>query len=335
MKRICVAGSLIADTVKLIDKYPRKHMLAQVREAEKSLGGCVPNVAVDLKRLCSSFEIAAYGRVGEDSNGRFLLSGMEAEGVDVSHVKRDGRAVTSFTDVMTEEGGARTFFHHRGANDFFCEEDVDLPSLECDLFHAGYALLLAGLDEADDEYGTRLARLLHGVRARGIKTSLDAVSECSPRVPKIIGAAAKECDLLILNEIEAGQAVGISARDGDGKIVLSRVEEILEAMVALGVREKAVLHCPELGASMRRGQRPVIVPSLRVPKERIKGTVGAGDAFCAGVLFAELSDADDEEALRVASCAAAANLAVADSVSGGLPLRETMKLESEFGRNLL
>jgi sugar/nucleoside kinase (ribokinase family) len=59
-----------------------------------------------------------------------------------------------------------------------------------------------------------------------------------------------------------------------------------------------------------------IVPSLKLPQGYIKGTVGAGDAFCAGCLYAIYHGYDDRAMLEFASGAAACNLAAEDSVSG-------------------
>ncbi|MBQ7050995.1 MAG: carbohydrate kinase family protein, partial [Firmicutes bacterium] len=58
------------------------------------------------------------------------------------------------------------------------------------------------------------------------------------------------------------------------------------------------------------------VNSLKVPKEMIAGSVGAGDAFCAGCLYAISKGYSDEEMLAYASAAAACNLFSENSVDG-------------------
>ena len=72
--------------------------------------------------------------------------------------------------------------------------------------------------------------------------------------------------------------------------------------------------------------------SLSLPKGYIKGAVGASDAFCAGMLYALANGIGKIEAMRIASCAAAANLSVADSVSGARSLEETLMLEKIYNR---
>jgi hypothetical protein len=50
------------------------------------------------------------------------------------------------------------------------------------------------------------------------------------------------------------------------------------------------------------------------------------------MLYGIFKGMSDEESLRLASCTAAANLSSADSLSGAMPLEETMALEGKFGR---
>jgi sugar/nucleoside kinase (ribokinase family) len=90
----------------------------------------------------------------------------------------------------------------------------------------------------------------------------------------------------------------------------------MQAIMDYGVRERVIIHCPEAGFALNREGEFCVVPSLEIPKEYIKGTVGAGDAFCAGCLWGIYNGLSDREMLEFASGAAACNLSAADSVSG-------------------
>ena len=72
--------------------------------------------------------------------------------------------------------------------------------------------------------------------------------------------------------------------------------------------------------------------SLKLPPGWIKGAVGAGDAFCAGMLYSLATGLPLADGLALASACAAANLAASDSVSGALPLAETRALIDKFHR---
>ena len=115
-------------------------------------------------------------------------------------------------------------------------------------------------------------------------------------------------------------------------MTVGTLSAIAAKLFELGVREKVVLHCPDMSVARDAAGHVVAVPSLDLPKDWIKGSVGAGDAFCAGMLLAILKDMDLEAGMRLASCAAAANLASADATGGALPLAETLALEAKFTR---
>ena len=324
MNKIVFCGSIIADVIKTIPAWPDKGMLVPIKSVQRQIGGAVCNSGVDLKTLDPSVDVKAVGAVGDDDNGAFVLHYLGDRGLDCSLVRRVKGVPTSFTDVMTVEStGERTFFNMHGADSTLTPGDVDVSRLDCDIFHFGYLLLLDGMDAPDDEYGTKAARLLASVQAAGIKTSIDIVSEQSDRFARIVRPALRHCDYCIVNEIEGSLATGAGRDDLRG---------ICEGLLAAGVRERAVVHCPEAGASLDRSGKFARVGSLSLPQGWIKGSVGAGDAFCAGVLYSIIKGFDAEHALRLGSCAAAMNLAAADSVSGARSYAETFALDSEFAR---
>ncbi len=332
--RITLAGNILVDNVKTITAWPDKGMLVPITAMKRSPGGAVPNSGIDLKVLDPSVEVAALGKVGADDAGDFVTSFMAERGLDVSAVRRVEGVPTSFTDVMTlADTGERTFFNMHGADSRLVPEDVDPAALGgSSIFHLGYLLLLDGLDAEDVEYGTKAARLLAKVQAAGIKTSLDIVSEQSDRFACIVRPALKHCDYVVINEVEGSLATGLPALDADGKPSAQTLRRICEAMFGLGVKEQVVVHCPALSVSLGRDGHFAAVPSLELPKGWIKGTVGAGDAFCAGMLYSFLKGMPAEEGMRLASCVAAMNLAATDSVSGARPLAETFALDSRFPR---
>ena len=321
---IAFCGNIITDQIKMIPRWPDKGMLVPISSVKRAVGGSVSNTAIDLKTLDPSVAVKAVGKVGADDNGEFALGFLKSKGLDCSMVGKTSERPTSFTDVMTVEStGERTFFNLHGADSTLVPDDIDVAKLDCAIFHFGYLLLLDGMDAPDDEFGTKAARLLAKVRAAGIRTSVDIVSEQSDRFARIVRPALRHCDYCIINEIEGSLATGRKADDLKG---------ICEGLFELGVKERVVVHCPEVGVTMGRGGDFTRVGSLKLPDGWIKGSVGAGDAFCAGTLYSLLRGFDPEQTLRLASCAAATNLTAADSVSGARTYEETMKLDGLYAR---
>lgn len=326
-KGIVVAGNLLVDYVKMIDTYPEKGMLCNISQVSQCVGGCATNTLIDLAIIDKDVPLKCLGAVGNDSNGQYLIEMLKKYNIDTEGVKVYKDAVTSFTDVMTVVStGERTFFHARGANAVFNDQDIDFDNLSADIFHMGYALLLDQFDSYDEVYGTMMAKTLARVQSMGIKTSMDLVSEDSDRFEKVVKPSLKYCNYFISNEIEAGKTVHIAPRDHEGKINERNIEEICKRILDLGVKDLVVIHAPEGGWAMRKDGAFYSSPSLKLPKGYIKGSVGAGDAFCAGMLYSLYKNFDIQEGLQLASAAAACNLSHSDSISGMKPLEGIREL---------
>jgi sugar/nucleoside kinase (ribokinase family) len=131
---------------------------------------------------------------------------------------------------------------------------------------------------------------------------------------------------VICNEIESSGVWNINVRNGDGSLNLKNIRLTLEKMMESGVKDRAVVHSKEGGFCMNAAGAFTAVPSLHVEPERIRGRVGAGDAFCAGCLYGLYNGVSDEDMLRFASASAAASLFSATSTDGMLSREELLNL---------
>lgn len=297
---IVVAGTILVDKINEIDAYPQSGELTKIVRVEKSVGGCVPNVAVDLKRVAPELTVKAVGKIGDDEDGAYVRSLLARNGVEDSGVVT-GELPTSFTQVMSVKGGQRTFFTYAGANDDFGCDDIDFSALNAEMLHLGYFLLLKKVDEGEGE------KILREAQSRGVKTSIDLVSENSDRYELVL-PCLKYTDNVIINETEAGALTGIEP-------TLRNLREIAEKLKGYGVKERVIIHTPEAGVCLS-DDGFTVVPSYVLPQGFIKGTTGAGDAFCAGALLGIYRDLSDEEILSLASQTAVAALSAADATSG-------------------
>jgi sugar/nucleoside kinase (ribokinase family)/DNA-binding XRE family transcriptional regulator len=333
---IAIAGNILTDMVKMIDLYPKTSMLANVSSITRAVGGCVPNTGIDLAVIDRTLSISALGCIGDDEGGRYVVSELNKYGIDTGGVTVLKGSSTSFSDVMTVKGtGERTFFHHRGANALFSPEFVDISALSCKMLHIGYILLLDKFDTRDDEYGTVMARFLKEVQDAGIKTSIDVVSDSGDRFSEMVIPALKFTDNAIMNEIEGCGVLRIEPRDENGRIRIDNIKKAMEHIMSCGVSERVILHCPEAGFILNRNGEFTAVPSISLPAGYIKGTVGAGDAFCAGCLYGIYNGMSDKEILEFASGAAVCNLAAEDSVSGMKSRDEIIKIINGCQRQTL
>ena len=330
---IALAGNILVDNIKMISTLPEKGMLSQISGVSMAVGGCVPNTAIDLAVIDRNLPITVYGRVGNDTAGKYVTFEMQKTGIDVSGIIASDDVATSFSDVMTiESTGERTFFHHTGANAAFSPEDIDISYLNCKMLHVGYILLLDKFDEPDAEYGTKMARFLKTVQENGIKTSFDVVSDSSGRFAEKVLPALKYTDNAIMNEIECCGTSGLPARNERGEVIVENIHKSMAQMMAHGVGERVIVHCPEAGFCLDRSGEFVVAPSIKIEKGYIKGSVGAGDAFCAGCLYGIYHGFSNKDILDFASAAAICNLSAKDSVSGMKQKEYLFDLMENWGR---
>ena len=332
-KGICCAGNMIVDITYPIETWPNQNELTHITEGiQNSTGGAVCNTITDLARLDSDLHLVASGFAGHDAEGDYMLQELaKYPNIDLSMVRRNGR--TSFTVVMSNnQTKERTFFQHAGGNAGYSEEDIDWDKLDVNIFHIGYILLLPALDAPDAEYGTKMARLLHRAQKAGMKTSIDVVSETGDRFARLVTPALKYSDYCVINELEAQQTTGILLRDKDGSLHTENMPAALSKLKELGVARWAVIHCPEVGCGIDEQGRYFEVPSLKLPKGWIKGTVGAGDAFCAGILYAAEKELPMDEALKLGACCAAASLSEVNASDGVKSVTEVRKLYDLYSK---
>ena len=319
-KGIAVAGSILVDEINTVSKYPEEGELTQITAVSKAVGGCVPNVAVDLKKIMPQLKVSAIGRIGNDENGRFVNSVLSDNGVDTDMIAVTDEK-TSFTQVISVAGGQRTFFTYPGASADFGESDIDYETLSVDIFHLGYFLLLQKMDSGDG------LNVLKKVKEKGIKTSIDLVSESSDRY-KCVLPCLPFTDYLIINELEAGRLTGILPE-------IPNVPEMAKELLKLGVNEKVIVHFSSGSVCADKSGDIIVLGSYKLPKGYIKGTTGAGDAFCAGALFAINSGLSNKEILECGTVCATMALSEADA-TGGMVDINTAKIKCrDFERNKL
>jgi sugar/nucleoside kinase (ribokinase family) len=323
---IISAGNWIIDHIKMIDVWPERGNLANIKlVAEKASGGCSHNVLINLARLQTGIPLWAGGVVGDDDDGKYIMDEIARYDIDSRYMSVRNGVTTSFTDVISEiPTGVRTFFHYRGANALLDYPDFEKMESSAKIFHIGYLLLLDKLDSFDEEYGTVGAKVLHMLKSKGYKTSVDVVSEQGERFRSVVTPSLQYVDYLICNEIEAAALTNIGLRKGD-VLCKGNLPKAAEYLFSRGVNQTVIIHFPEGGYAVQKDGQDLFVPSFKVPQSEIKSTVGAGDAFCAGALFAIHEGLPLREVLCFANANARFNLLCENSTGGAVPLNELRK----------
>jgi sugar/nucleoside kinase (ribokinase family) len=328
---ILAGGNWIIDFVKIIHCYPQENALANILNQDSGNGGAPFNVLKALHKMKVSFPLEGIGVVGNDEKGNEIMRQCSTMGIDCRQIKVLPGVETSYTDVMTvSETGRRTFFHYRGANAFLDTGDFDFSLSHAKIFHLGYLLLLDKLDELGPDGMSGAARVLQQAKKSGFITSADIVSEQLERYTTIIPPSLPFIDILFINELEAKMLTGIELFDAGGMVSVSEAYRAAEAILDMGVLKWVVLHFPEGAIAVSKDGKSVFQPGINVPADLIKGTVGAGDAFAAGVLAGVHENWEMEKNLLLGVSVAARSL-IDSNASGSIIAWEECL---DFGKSL-
>lgn len=263
-------------------------------------GGSPLNVAVGLARLGVPTRLLA--RFSTSALGRRLREHAAANGVDLRHAVDAAEPATLAVVSVTDDGNAGYDFYVEGTADWAWQpNELAAVLAQRGIVHAGSlaVFLPPGAD--------RVGAALRAARDHGMIISLD------PNIrPGLLGAPA-EARARVDHLVRHAHVVKASSEDVDWLYPGETVEQVLHHWYDLGVTLGVVTLGPR-GAVARSGNRLL---RQATPAVEVVDTIGAGDAFTAGLL-AVLSRSgagpawpDDEisAALRYAVAVAAATCA--------------------------
>lgn len=303
MDVLCL-GNFVVDLVcKPIETMPEPGKMLPIESARISPGGCANNTAVALARLGVRTRVA--GMVGDDVLGTFVLRNLEAEGIDTSGMAIGKNTTTSFTFVGVAETGERSFFHYIGANGQMTEENVDISRFQgIRLLHIGALYTLPNLG------GRSLANITKRARELGILVSVDTAWKPDGNWSEDLEPLWQNMDIFIPSVDEARAISGLESP-----------EEMAEYFLGKGVPMIGI-KLGEDGCILATESESVFVPSFDVD---VVDTVGAGDAWCAGLIAGVLQGKSLYEIGQLANAVGACCVSAAGATTGLRDLEETMK----------
>lgn len=321
---ILAIGNLIVDKTHHIDRYPAESMLETIRSSASSPGGGAINVLFDLARVDPGLSLSIAGLTGNDDEARFLAGEFARHNVDARLVGRVADQPTSFTHVMISASNAtRTFFHSHGANSRLDLDFIRKIDGTARIVHLAYLLLLHGLERLNTRYGCDGAEALAILQQKGFRTSLDLVSDSNPgRYRQFVLPALKYVDYLIINDVEAANLTETRSATEDGKVDWDAALAQAERLLGLGGSALVIIHFPEGAVAATRDGQRLRQKSYLVPKDKVVSALGAGDAFCAGVLYGLHENYDLATCLKLGSALARFNLFAASATDGAVGLAD-------------
>jgi ribokinase len=242
-------------------------------------GGKGSNVAVGAARLGAQVDVIA--RLGDDDFGRRALPFWRAEGIGCDQVEVAAGEPNAVASILVDGRGENRIAVFRGAGYRLSARQVHAARATIERA----AVLTMPLELQDEAIGAALAV----AQEAGVRTILNPAP--ARALPSDWLAAI---DVLTPNALEARQLIGLAA---DASL-LDAGQRLLERGIGA-----VVMTCGSEGAWLfESGKAPLSVPALAV---QAVDTVGAGDAFNAGLAVALAEGASLPDAARFASATAA------------------------------
>ena len=308
------AGCWTVDHIKLIDNWPEEEGVAEIVGTDKQGGGSAHNLGIDIRKLDPSMPVAAIGLLGQDADGDYLENLALQQGVDIQQLHRSDQAQTSYTDVLSvQSSGTRTFFHYPGTNNWLTPDHFSFKQSQAKILHLGLLGLHQQLDQQWNAHANGWVAVLQEAKRCGLKTNIEMVSIGSARNREICIPCLPYLDSLIVNDQEMGSLAGMQTNDGR-HVDVGACEAAAKKVLTRGEMELVVVHYPQGAICVTRDKQVLRSQSVQMDTQNIVGSVGAGDAFAAGMLYAMHEDWNLSDALELAHAAAAVSLLSATSV---------------------
>lgn len=267
MKRVASLGIHIVDILgRPVEAIPPGQDLAILDEIRITVAGTAAGTSVDLAKL--GMEVVAFGAIGQDGLGDFLIDTMHRYAINTSGLVRKDGVQTSSTMLPIRPNGERPALHVPGANALYSLDDVDFDLLAtCDFLHVGGTPLMPGID------GDGLSEVFQFARKRGIITTYDLLAMPHPNLARSIEVCMPWVDYFMPGLEEVMMITGLTS-----------AEAVIAYYLEMGARS-VVFKRGEEGSLLVRGEQGKenvhVIPAYDVP---VVDSTGCGDSFCAGFI---------------------------------------------------
>lgn len=263
---------------------------ADVSEIYLMSAGSAGYCGIDMARL--GLKVCLLSNVADDVFGHWILEQLQSEKIETSGVEIEKGHQSGIGVYMLLFGSGKRPLTARLAT--HAPWQVRMPKQAWQLIRKSRLLHCSGYLHYPIMWEGATEDLFKQAKREGLITSLD------PQFPigavkkpwiKYFGGLLKYVDLLLVDEDEALNITGARS-----------VEKAIEKLGVEGPQLIAV-KCGEKGAIVYSEGQTVTQPIFEV--KDVKDTIGAGDAFDAGIIYAKLKGMELKEAVRFASAVAA------------------------------
>ena len=287
---VSVIGSMNADYTVTAQRLPGPGETIIGGPLQLLPGGKSGNQAAAAARIGATVQM--FGAVGSDNNADFLLGALADAGVNTAHVLR-ALGPSGTTVITVDAQGENAIVYSPGSN---AQVTVDyVESVRDVLIHSSVLGLCL---ESPIETVTAAARMCHEA---GVKVLLND----SPFTPSLPVELVEASDILLVNEHEMAQLLGIAEPENDDWDAFDwrhTLDELRglgfeQAIVTLGGDGSVVLD----GVADETGDSDQCIQRIAPVHVRAVDTTGCGDSFMGTVLAGLASGMTLRESAELAS----------------------------------
>lgn len=251
-------GALNIDRLCRVERIARPGEESFILDRNDYPGGSAANTTVGLARL--GIKTGFIGKVANDQEGRLLLKSFEEENVDIKGIVRHQKGRSGVVTGFIDNSGERTLYVDPGVNDTLVFEDINLDYARSSEFLHFTSFVGQKPFEAQNSLIAFLS---------GTKISFDPGEIYVRKGLKVLNQLISKTHVLFLNEKELRILTGMSCQSGANFLIKKGIKYVF---IKRGKK----------GCFVTSGKSDYFIPPY--PAE-VVDTTGAGDAFCAGVLF--------------------------------------------------
>ncbi len=280
-------------------------LLESAESLHASVGGAELNCSIGLVRL--GYHVGWISRLGNDPFGHKIIKTARGEGVDVSRVKLVDEAPTGVMFKEVRPGNASRVFYYRRRSAAAALDQDQFADVQAKV------LFVTGITPAlSDQNRALTVAVVDQFRANGALIVFDPNMRFrlweKEAARTVFIELANRSDVLLPSLVDAEILCG----KGKPEAMLDRLRELGPSRVAIKLGEEGVFFADEKSSA----HLPCFPASEIDP-------VGAGDAFCAGVISGLLDHAPFAEAVRRGAALGAFSVSSRGDYAG-LPTRNEL-----------
>jgi sugar/nucleoside kinase (ribokinase family) len=285
---ILTLGDLVADLLLEIPRLPVRANEDQIARGLAAEPGGMANFLIMASRLGA--QPAAAGALGDDPYGRMIVEKLATEGVEMAAIEVMPRKQSTTILVLVSDAGEHVFVGALGSarmsQSTLAPVERALPRAQA-FYTNGYAFLETDPPEL-------VAKALEMAHAQGVLACFDPGPQIANIDPGLMRRAIAASSTLFVTAEEAALLTAACGLEEVSAELLRRGPQLV--VVKLGLA----------GCMIARAEERLTVPGFAV---EARDTAGAGDAFDAAFILAQLKGMPLDQSAHLANAAGAATAA--------------------------